>query len=91
MPARRQATAVRLFIMAQAAAILVALGFWASSTPAPTVLAQAPSTAEFDAGEIGIIRDEGQGLRVIKLAFDDRSNSLDGTYAMYNVFESLAD
>ena len=91
MPARRRVMAVRLFIMAQAAAILAALGFWASYTPAPIVLAQAPSTAEFDAGEIGIIRDDGQGLRVVKLAFDDRSNSLDGTYAMYNEFESLAE
>ena len=46
---------------------------------------------EFDPGEIGLIRDDGHGLRVITLAQDDRPFVLDRGFDMYNEIEALAE
>lgn len=51
----------------------------------------ARDTIVIDPGEIVVIREDEQGLHPVELVLDDRSNTLDGYYALYNAFESMAD
>lgn len=93
---------VRLFVAAQAAAVVAALGLGIATArrPAPgdapgpdagrlAGAAVRPVTLEIDAGAVVLIRDDGRGVRPVEVAVDDRPNALDGNYAMLNVFESM--
>jgi hypothetical protein len=100
LPVSRGRLVARLFVAAQAAAILAAAVLWAARRPAPapdlpeaglmvrTVALRAEVEAE--PGEILIIRDEGQSLRPDKVTQDDRSNTLDPYWAALNDLEDFA-
>lgn len=103
-PATRSRVGVRLFVLAQAAAILAALTLglaWrpgsspvltdsmlASDGLVRTVAARAEVVIE--SGEVVIICDDGQGVRPVGVALDERANSLD-YFSMLGVAEAMAE
>jgi hypothetical protein len=101
-PRRWGRPGVRILVAAQAAAVLAGVVFLASNrhaggpaaTPAPVPIARVEAPRgefEFDPGEIGLIRDDGNGLRAVTLAQDDRPFALDRGFDMYNAIEALAE
>lgn len=88
----------RLLMTAQAAAILMAAFVAARHRPvieshAPVPFAQIPTISEWDipSGIIPMIQQDDKGVRFLMLAQDERSNALDGNFAMYDYMEGLAD
>lgn len=91
----------RLFLVAQAAAVLGALvlGLVRSRPSADllpfgdSALAQVNVPVEMEAGLVGLLREraDGHGFRLIEVALDDRSNALAGDFDALNGFESMAD
>lgn len=93
--------ALLVLVAAQAASVLAAVVLWSAhrrpldpATP-PQTLVQVTTFPqaefEFNQGEFPLIREQDGGLHAITLAQDDRSNTLDGSLAMFNYFEALAE
>ena len=106
MPIRsRPGMRVRLFIAAQAAAVLAALVLGLSHSrpthgPRPLSVdsggpAQTASLipVEMEPGLLGLLREreDGLGFRLVEIARDDRSNALAGDFDALNHFEAMAE
>jgi hypothetical protein len=94
LPASRGRLVARLFVAAQAAAILAAAVLVAARRPAPApglpVAGRTVQTVklELETGGIVLIRDDGHAIRI---AQDDGSNAVDAGYVTLNDLEGSAD